>query len=271
MLSAMFSHDPPTGVYSGMIPCANSQQTNAGVLCPARLSSTSSIRSGGNSAGSVGLIGQAVLPPLPGRAPPRRPALAPAASGIAARTAASSRLQPGVQDRVGAGRHALDADLPVGRVEQRQDLGRAVAEVLVRLARRLALGPPGLAGVGDRLERPGLVGAPDRQAHRLAQAVGVLDQLFFDSASGSVTTAGAGLAAAQGRAGRAPGAGALVAVAGLVEHLPDGVGRDRGQAVGGRPQRLPQGAQSDQVAVPSASGVGGRSTSARIRSRAAGS
>ena len=49
MLSAMFSHDPPTGVYSGMIPCANSQQTNSGVLCPARLSSTRSIRSGGNS------------------------------------------------------------------------------------------------------------------------------------------------------------------------------------------------------------------------------
>ena len=52
MLSAMFSHDPPTGVYSGMMPCSNSQQTNAGVLCPARLSSTSSIRSGGSSAGA---------------------------------------------------------------------------------------------------------------------------------------------------------------------------------------------------------------------------
>src|SRR4051812_50108414 len=55
MLSAMFSHDPPSGVYNGMMPCKNSQQTNAAVLCPARLSSTSSIRSGGNSEGSVGL------------------------------------------------------------------------------------------------------------------------------------------------------------------------------------------------------------------------
>ena len=56
MLSAMFSHEPPTGVYSGMIPCANSQQTNSAVLCPARLSSTRSIRSGGNSSKSVGLM-----------------------------------------------------------------------------------------------------------------------------------------------------------------------------------------------------------------------
>ena len=31
MLSAMFNHEPPTGVYSGMIPCSNSQQTNPGV------------------------------------------------------------------------------------------------------------------------------------------------------------------------------------------------------------------------------------------------
>lgn len=55
MLSAMFSHDPPTGVYTGMIPWANSHGTNSGVLCPARLSNTNSIRKGGNSAGGVGL------------------------------------------------------------------------------------------------------------------------------------------------------------------------------------------------------------------------
>ena len=39
------------------------------------------------------------------------------------------------------------------------------------------------------------------------------------------------LAAAQGGAGGAPGARALMAVAGLVEHPPEGVGRDGGQAV----------------------------------------
>ena len=62
----MFSHDPPTGVYSGMIPCSNSQQTNAGVLCPARLSSTSSIRKGRRLGQQRRLDRQAVLPAFPG-------------------------------------------------------------------------------------------------------------------------------------------------------------------------------------------------------------
>ena len=99
------------------------------------------------------------------------------------------------------------------------------------------------------------------------EAVGVLDQLFFDSASGSVTTAAPGLAAAQGRAGRAPGAGALVAVAGLVEHPPEGVGRDPRQAVGGRPQRLPQGAQATRSPCRRPPGSGSARPRARIRSR----
>ena len=55
MLSAMFSHDPPNGVYSGMTPWANSHNTNSGVLWPARLSSTKSIRKGGGRCASVGL------------------------------------------------------------------------------------------------------------------------------------------------------------------------------------------------------------------------
>ena len=160
MLSAMFSHDPPSGVYSGMIPCANSQQTNAGVLCPARLSSTSSIRSGGSSAGSVGLI---VRPSCHrSHAARDRVGRRRAASGSAARIGGQLPLEPGVQDRVGAGRHALEADPPVGRVEQRQHLGRAVAEVLVRLPGRLGpraartgrgAGPSGTARPG-RCTRP---------------------------------------------------------------------------------------------------------------------
>ena len=47
-----------------------------------------------------------------------------------------------MQYGVGAGRHALDPDVAIGRVEQGEDLGRAVAEVLVGLAGRLALGLP---------------------------------------------------------------------------------------------------------------------------------
>ena len=98
-------------------------------------------------------------------------------------------LEPAVQDGIRTGRHALDPDLAIGGMEEREELGRAVAKILVRLARRLALGLPGWAGMGNGLEWPSLVGAPDRQAQRLTGAIGVLDQLFFDSASGSVTIA----------------------------------------------------------------------------------
>jgi len=51
--SAMFSHDPHSGVYNGMTPQLNIHKTNSGVLCPARLSNTNSIRNDGSSAGKV--------------------------------------------------------------------------------------------------------------------------------------------------------------------------------------------------------------------------
>ena len=63
--------------------------------------------------------------------------------------AASSRFSQGCRTALGQVVTPLSADVAVGRVEQRQDLGRAVAEVLVRLARRVALGLPRLAGVRD--------------------------------------------------------------------------------------------------------------------------
>ena len=46
--SAMFSHEPLSGVYSGMIPCANSQVTIDVLRCPARLSQIRIKRSGGS-------------------------------------------------------------------------------------------------------------------------------------------------------------------------------------------------------------------------------
>ena len=127
--------------------------------------------------------------------------------------------------------------LAVGRMEQRQGLGRAVAEVLVRQPRRLALGPPGLARIGDRLVGPGLVGAPDRQPHRLAERGRRPRSAFFRIGVRVGDDRRPGLATPHGRAGRAPGAGALIAGAGLAEDAPDGVGRDLGQAVGGRAER----------------------------------
>ena len=58
----------------------------------------------------------------------------------------------------------------------------------MRLAGGMTFGLPRRTRLGDGLERPGLVGAPDRQAHRLAKLIGVLDQLFLGAVSGSVTT-----------------------------------------------------------------------------------
>ena len=52
--SVMFNQEPPSGVYSGMIPCWISQSTKTGVLWPLRLSQTNSIRSGGRSSGNGG-------------------------------------------------------------------------------------------------------------------------------------------------------------------------------------------------------------------------
>ncbi len=90
-------------------------------------------------------------------------------------------------------RGLLDAGPAVGRMEQRQGLGRAVADILMGLPGGMPPGPPGTARMGDGLVRPGLVGAPDGQPHRPAEPVGVLDQLFFGATSGSTTIAGPAL------------------------------------------------------------------------------
>src|SRR5262249_61209682 len=57
----------------------------------------------------------------------------------------------------------------------------------VRLPPRAGLRLRGRTGVRDRLERAGFVLAPHRQPQRRGGGVRVLDQLFFATASGSVT------------------------------------------------------------------------------------
>lgn len=47
--SLMFNQEPPRGVERGMIPCWISQSTRLGVVWPARLSPTTSLRRGGKS------------------------------------------------------------------------------------------------------------------------------------------------------------------------------------------------------------------------------
>jgi len=84
-------------------------------------------------------------------------------------------LEPRVEHRVGATGHPRDPDRAAGWVEQGQQLGRAVAHVLVRLLRGLPDGLPTAAGIRHGLERPRLILAPHGQPQRLAQPVGLRD------------------------------------------------------------------------------------------------
>src|SRR3954467_13845543 len=68
-----------------------------------------------------------------------------------------------------------------------QDLGRAAADVFMRLGGRVLARLPGYAGMRHGLKRPRLVLAPDRQPQLGAEHVGSLDQPLFTAASGSLT------------------------------------------------------------------------------------
>jgi hypothetical protein len=87
-----------------------------------------------------------------------------------------------VQHRVGGARDALDAGLSRGRVEQRQQFGRAVADVLMGVAGGAGLRPPAGPGLRDRLVRASLILGPGRQ---FGLGVRLLDQPLFTVASGS--------------------------------------------------------------------------------------
>ncbi len=56
MDSVMFSHDPLSGVYSGITPCSNNHTTKLAEVCPLRLSMTKRRRSGGNLSHNVGFL-----------------------------------------------------------------------------------------------------------------------------------------------------------------------------------------------------------------------
>src|SRR3954452_9818963 len=72
-------------------------------------------------------------------------------------------------------------------MEQGQDLGRAAADVFVRLLGRVVARLPGYAGMRHGLKRPRLVLTPDRQPKLGAEHVGSLAQPLFTAASGSLT------------------------------------------------------------------------------------
>ena len=72
-------------------------------------------------------------------------------------------------------------------MEQGQDLGRAAPDVFVRLGRRSPSRLPRHTGMRHGLKGTGLVLTPDREPKLRPQRVGLLDQLFFATASGSLT------------------------------------------------------------------------------------
>lgn len=154
---------------------------------PARLSRTSSIRKAGIRSRSPKGQRQAPLPTLPKQevggiiCHQRR-----GRQGV--QDGAESLLEPRVEHGVFCGGDATHPQLPSGRFKERQEFGRAVANILVGQARGLAALAPALPWVRHRLVRPGFILGPERQAQLERLGVGVLDQLFFAAASGSTTS-----------------------------------------------------------------------------------
>ena len=72
-------------------------------------------------------------------------------------------------------------------MEQGQDLGCAAAHIFVRLGGRVFARLPRHTRMRHGLKGAGLVLTPDREPKLGAQRVGLLDQLFFAAASGSLT------------------------------------------------------------------------------------
>ncbi len=97
------------------------------------------------------------------------------------------RHEPGVQDGVRAAGHRLGAQGAGGRTEQGEQLRGPTPDILMRLTRRLGLGLPGGAGLGDRLVGTGFILAEDRDPPTFRLAVRLLDQPLFCSVSGSTT------------------------------------------------------------------------------------
>src|SRR5664279_3376011 len=92
-----------------------------------------------------------------------------------------------MQDQVGAAADRLDIHLTGLRLKQGQNLAGATSNILVRLRSGTTLSLPAAARIRHRLERTGLVFAPDREAERGAERVGALDEPLFSAASRSVT------------------------------------------------------------------------------------
>lgn len=213
---------------------------------------------------------QAGLPALIRRAMRRRWCGSLRGSGQRRQDGCERLLQPRVQDRVRRARHAFDPHLARGWVEQREQLRRAVAHMLMGIPSRLGTGLPVEARLGDRLIRPRFILRPDRQ---IRLGVRLLDQPFFARASGSCTTASSTRPPRWRRRTDRPvwhqeRSRCQVRSASCSTHQRVYV------LTWGKPSAAVRSARckvtSDHVAVPSRWRSGGRWNSARMRSRSAG-
>jgi hypothetical protein len=87
-------------------------------------------------------------------------------------------LEPGMQDRMRDREHSLGAHCAGRRAQQRQQLGRPAADVLMGPGGGMARGMPGLPRLGNGLLGAGFVLAPQRHAAGFCLGVGRRDQRF---------------------------------------------------------------------------------------------
>lgn len=96
-------------------------------------------------------------------------------------------LQPGMQHGIGRRQDAFGMHISGCRTQERQQLGCPPTHVLVGLESRLAFQMPVFSRLGYGLIGARFVLAPQGQSCLFCPLVGLLDQVFFSPALGSLT------------------------------------------------------------------------------------
>ena len=97
-------------------------------------------------------------------------------------------LEPAMQNNISGAGHPFHADLPGCGMKQSQHFGRTIPWIFMRIAFRVQLDVPIGARIGGCRIGSSFIHSPHRQPERFAQLIGTLNQRFFVSVCGSVTT-----------------------------------------------------------------------------------
>ena len=146
------------------------------------------------------------------------------------------RFQPGVQHHVRATGDALDTHLAGRWMEQRQQLGGAMAHMFMRVPSRPTDRLPVNAWLRDRLVGAGFVQCPIPPTPSAPPRCRPARSAFFRAGVRVLDLDLATFALANGHAGLAPGPVALPGDAGVVQHRPDRVRADLWQTIRCAPQ-----------------------------------